>query len=388
MIRAAGVLALAAAIFASPAVAQEAEGLRGVWQGAVGNQPVYACFGGGDERGVYYFDSSKQLIRLQPIEGEQDGFVEAVGWSDPGDASWQIEALGENTATGVWRAADSNAPIRLTRLEWSGRDEFAGPCESGAFMQPRLEGGSVTGLASALDGQDFVTLNFAPPAHWQAGGGDEVHDINISTFILPDSESDPRRTNRAINGLLTAAMPRGDMSDTYAQCFAQNIGVHGVDGDFSQQMVPELITQRWVAAFETNGVYCGGAHPSYWQKRRVFDRNSGAEIDPEIWLNDTALERELHDAGVDSYVWATATQALVAALVAQWPQDADGGDDCAGIAAETSRWGIGLQREGLAFIPSLPHVYTACADTVVLPWAEAEPFLSLEGRAVMLSLAE
>jgi len=388
MIRAAALAALVAAVFAGPASAQDEQSLRGVWQGTVGDQSVHACFGGsGDERGVYYYDRYRELIRLQPVENSAGAFVEALGWSDPGDASWQVDSMDQDSATGIWRDADSNAPIMLTRLEWTGRDEYSGPCESSAFMQPRLAGGSIVGEAGELAGQEYVTLTFVPPVQWQAGEGDDAHDVQISSFLLGDDEGDPRRTNRAINGLLSAHLPRGDMSDTYAQCMAQSIGVHGVDGDFMQELVPELITSRWVGALESNSVYCGGAHPSHWQNRRVFDRNSGREIEPSRWLNDVALNRELQEAGKDSHVSATATQALVTALVAQWPAGNEGGDDCAAIAGETAYWDIGLRREGLAFIPSVPHVYTPCADTTVLSWADAAPFLSLEGRAVMLSLA-
>jgi hypothetical protein len=34
----------------------------------------------------------------------------------------------------------------------------------------------------------------------------------------------------------------------------------------------------------------------------------------------------------------------------------------------------------------MPHVGFACTEEIVLPWAEARPFLSPEGRAVMKSL--
>ena len=53
---------------------------------------------------------------------------------------------------------------------------------------------------------------------------------------------------------------------------------------------------------------------------------------------------------------------------------------------DATGWDIGLAREGLALIPSLPHAATNCAETVVLPWAAAAPFLTAEGQAVRLSL--
>lgn len=385
MIRAVGIAALAVSFFSAPVAAQDDGGLRGVWQGTVGDQAVHVCFGGGDDRGVYYYDTDRELVRLLNEEGD---FFEAPPWGDATDTVWNFRQITAEAAAGEWSDGARTLPVQLTRLAWTALDEYAGPCESAAFNEPRFEGGSITGRPGELGGAEYIIMTYVPPRQWQAQQDGGTAAVTISTFMITDNARDTWGNNRAINRHLTANLPAGDMTDQHAQCFAQNIATHGTDGDFTQEIVPELITARWVGAIESTGVYCGGAHPSYWQIRRVFDRNTGDKVDPESWLNDAGLNRELVEAGKDTFVYTTLTQPLIDAVVAYFPDANEGGVECAAIAAGTSRWQIGLQAEGLAFIPSVPHVYSPCAETVVLPWADAEPFLSVEGRAVMLSLAE
>ena len=99
------------------------------------------------------------------------------------------------------------------------------------------------------------------------------------------------------------------------------------------------------------------------------------------WLNIGGPERM-----VGKQVTQCLSEALGKAVLAHWPAREDG-DEC-GIADGFggSSWQIGLTREGPVFVPQLPHVIFACTEEVVLPWAEARPFLSAEGRAVMESL--
>ena len=267
----------------------------------------------------------------------------------------------------------------MRRVEWSPLYDSAGPCESAAFNQLRFEGGRIEASPATLAGQgDYTVLRYVPPSHWNRAG--EVEEIGIASFALPETRYGDRRINHA----LAFYLPRGDARDAFAECMADNVATHGVDGDFQQLVSPELITTRWLGVMEANSVYCGGAHPSHWQQRRVFDRNRGVEVDPSRWLNESALTRELYASGEDSDTFATVSVEFREAIRPHWLADADG--ECIDIVMEATGWDVGLARDGLALIPSLPHVATNCAETVILPWASAAPFLTAEGQAVRLSL--
>ena len=51
-----------------------------------------------------------------------------------------------------------------------------------------------------------------------------------------------------------------------------------------------------------------------------------------------------------------------------------------------SFWTFGLGREGMLFVPSLPHVIAACQATYRVSWSELAPFLSETGRAGLARL--
>jgi len=385
--------ALVLAFCAVPVAAQDGDegGLRGFWRGTVGDMPVYACFGGGDERGVYYYDQHRQLIRLLNEEGV---FSEAVGWRDPGDASWVFSDIEGGMATGEWREGERRLPISLQRQEWSSRDGFGGPCESAQFNQLRFEGGSVDAYPAMLGEQAYTALRYIPPEHWRVENNEDIYPIDILSFALPEENYG----DRAINHALAYYLPRGEVGDAFAQCMAGNIASHGVDGDFHQNAAPELIAERWLGLVESNSVYCGGAHPSHWLSRRVFDRINGVEVDPETWLNDSALNRRLLASGTDTSVYATIADDFMPVLLHHWEApDADKGLEhqahhtaCVSQAASVASWDMGLASDGngMAFIPRMPHVLTSCAETVNVPWSALEPFLTLEGQAVMLSLRD
>ncbi|MEL1249511.1 hypothetical protein [Aurantiacibacter gilvus] len=363
------------ALVATPAAAQET-GLRGVWQGTVGNLPVHACFNGEDGDGVYYYDRHKLLIGLLNEEGV---FAERIGYDDPGEANWRMTAIEGGSASGTWQEGARALPITLQRLEWEQGRELASPCESMAFMGPRLSGGRIESAPGEIAGQAYTVLRYVPPAHF------DEEDVAISTFALVSSV----RSDVLVNQQLAFDLPRGDVSDDYAQCFGMHAAFRGLDGYFYKEVRPEVLTERWVGAIEHNSLYCGGAHPSHWSLRRVYDRYYGTQVQAQQWLNDRALDREIISEG---FVFATVSKAFMPVLLGNWydlPEGSPEGDvahrtECIEIAGRTPNWDVGLAEDGsgLAFIPGVPHAATPCAETVVVPWDDLSPFLTIEGQAV------
>lgn len=373
MKRAGALLAGLLALVATPASAQEG-GLRGVWQGRVGDLPIHACFEGEDGHGVYYYDRFMRLIRLINEEGV---LAERLRYGEPGTAVWQFGAIDSGHASGSWSDGERDLPVTLRRLEWTAADEYTSPCESAEFIQPRLEGGTIEPIPAIHGDQPYTVLRYVPPPHWNEDPDVGFSPVMISTFALPEKQ----HGDALINFALARELPTGRADDAFVQCLSSNIRAFGQDGDWQRGLVPEVITRRWLGVDVTSAVFCGGAHPSYWEERLVFDRGTGREVDPEDWLNDEALERKIHVMGEDSYVYETITDRFREAIYPFW-EEANEDIDCNSIVMETPDWDIGLAQQGLALIPRVPHVATPCAITVVMPWEAARPFLSLEGQAV------
>lgn len=367
------------ALAATPAAAQH-DGLRGVWQGTVGDLPIHACFEGDDGHGVYYYDRYMTLIRLITEEGV---LAERVRYGEPGTATWQFSAVDAGRASGSWSDGERELPVTLRRLEWTAADEYTSPCESAEFIQPRLEGGSIERLPAMHGDHSYTVLRYVPPPHWRGENDTDFQPVSISTFALPEEQ----RGDALINFALAQQLPSGRTDDEFAFCFSSNIRAHGSDGDFQKGVMPEVITRRWLGLRETSGVYCGGAHPNYWEERRVFDRATGQEVDPDSWLNDAAAEREILASGMDSFVYTRLTDRFLGAIHPFW-EEANDDIDCNSIVMDTPDWDVGLSERGLALIPRVPHVATPCAITVVMPWDAVAPFLSLEGQAVAAGFTE
>lgn len=356
--------------------------LRGVWQGTIGTMPVTACFNGNDDRGVYYYDRHKKLIRLS----NEDGFLfESIGYDDPSGDRWRLIALEGETLRAEWQGGDNRLPISLTRKDWSTYDEYDGPCESNAFMAPRLAGGRISEEHESLNGHGYTILRYTPPAHISSD------NLQVITFAIDPTRLEDGR----INYLLAYDLPRASVEDEVGRCFAWSTSSHGVDGDWHRTTSPEFLTERWLGVMVDNNLYCGGAHPSYWSERRVFDRQYGREVEPADWLNDRALVREQLSDGPDASLYATVGEEFLALLIAKWPKpegnevgELDFYNECIGVLESNAYWDFGLAPDGsgMGFIPGMPHFASSCSDTVTLSWDELTPFLSREGEVVKVTL--
>ncbi len=379
--RAAGFL-IALALTAGPAVAQEPQKEGRIWRGTLGETAITVCFFEQDARaGVYYADAALEPIRLEPTDDsapqvarEMRGFDEATG------ANWTFAPEAGDRLAGDWQDAGQTRPIRLTAVP-AAFSEYGTPCESEAFLAPLLAGGETTAKRASFEGTDHTELAYAGP---KRSGLDDYH---VTSFALDRV----RPGDAAVNRALAAALPDGTAAHVAGQCVGWSMAnASGAAGYWEQTVVPILLTARWLGVRDSGSSYCGGAHPNHYSGLAVYDRDSGAEVDPAAWFKPGALafydwEGETEPKAAKRPI-AGLSEALGKAVLAHWPAREDGDECGTADGFGGSSWQIGLTREGPVFVPQLPHVIFACTEEVVLPWAKARPFLSAEGRAVMDSL--
>jgi hypothetical protein len=376
--------ALLAVLLAVPAAAQEDRpDWAGVWEGKVGTYPVRLCIDQFDDevpaRGAYYYLSSLRPLSLTEEDGE-GGWVEH-GPDEP-DALWSFTEQTGERLRGTWTKGNRSLPFDLTPLAWE-PGEWNEPCGSAAFLDPRLrdatrvrtEPGDIAGLA-------YVRHVFVPPAHFE--------DIAIESFTF-----DPEQPGDAgILDFLRSKLPSGTIDDDFVDCIGGSLSSVGADGYYTDQLAPFMASHSFLVVRENSDDYCGGAHPNAWFQYLTFDRQSGEEVDLFTWLNDAAREHHPADDPAESY--DTVLPALRKAIVKRDPVEGFPAEDpseaepyeaeCREVAEEQEFWTLGLSREGMLFVPSVPHVALPCMATFTVPWSDLRPYLSAEGRAGLARL--
>ncbi|WEK48047.1 MAG: hypothetical protein P0Y56_07060 [Candidatus Andeanibacterium colombiense] len=342
----------------------------GVWKGTVGTYPVIACMdqdGLGKARGAYYYVSHLTPIGLA---GRDDGpdWDEAVDYAASG-ARWHAVAVKGDVLWASWVQGGKTLPVRLARQTWTGGEEFDGPCMGDAFIAPRAGGGSVASADASFDGVAYRKLTYVPGKQFGENGSIET------LALLSDAPGD-----KAINALLARDLPDGGWRSDFIQCLSFEVANSGSDGYFGLTVEPDLITGRWLDLTIGNENSCGGVHPNAWSSFRTFDRQSGAEVNLFRWLNAKAVEHVAGDKPEDGY---DKLLPPLRDLTLEYAS-ADAGDadpDCPAATRDAEFWYLGLAKDGLQLIPSLPHVIQACADSYVVPWRALAPYLSDEGKA-------
>lgn len=378
--RAAGVLAPLALIAATVATAEEPQQQGRVWKGTLGETAITACFAEEHHRdGLYYADATLDPVRLAEIEeGDPPVYTEITGRTDETGAVWVMrESTGDHLA-GEWRKGDSALPIRLTATPVA-LPEYGSACETAAFLDALLAGGTYTAGPASFDGTAYTQFTYQGPDRMGLG------DYTFTSLALEPA----RPGDAAINRALAQALPDGTAGHMMGQCVGASLG-GGIGGYAEEQLTPILIAPRWISLRNSGSGYCGGAHPNHFSSLVVYDRDSGAEVDPSAWfkpgmLNFYDWEGEIEPKPVKRSI-AGLSGALAKAVLARWPA-LDEGDECGmpDMIGNTG-WVIGLTREGPVFVPQMPHVIFACTEEVVIPWKVARPFLSDAGKAVLKSL--
>ena len=154
-----------------------------------------------------------------------------------------------------------------------------------------------------------------------------------------------------------------------------SLGSLGTDGDFSFGYAPRAATSAYLTVTANAGGFCGGAHPygDYWWL--TFDRKTGRKVDLGTWLTPAAVPR-------GDWFEDSALRPLSPAFRGMVMRRLRFEDrECREVVNQAEYWAIGLDRSGLVFSPSLPHVAKACGDDAAVPFAELAKWLSPAGKA-------
>lgn len=377
--RAAAFLA-ALALVAASANAQDPSPEQGrIWKGTLGDTPITACFVLPETgNSAYYRDALLEPVRLEMRDTAAPTILtEATGADDPTGAIWTMQPQGETAMTGEWRKGAEVLPIRLTATPVDVPD-YASACKAEAFIEPLLAGGTYTRKSASLDGESYTEIAYAGP---KRAGLDDYHVVSFALDPVWPGDA-------AINAMLAAALPDCTAAHLMGQCAMSFLPNAGVPGYIDEAQVPILITRRWLALRYSGSSYCGGAHPYNFNNLVVYDRQSGARVDPAAWFTPRALifyDWEPEPGGIRPI--KRLSDALTDAVIARWPKGARD-PECLEAARDGLGfgWQIGLTRKGPVFVPQFPHVLFACTEEVTLPWKAARRFLSPEGRAIAARL--
>ncbi len=368
-------LALFCVVGATAALAgDDAPRYAGTWAGSLGRSEIRACFSAYGQA-EYYYLRHRHSLRLQ-AEGDDveqrdaqlmaalaDGRIRVseVGGPSfeptPPTGHWSLDAEGENALLGEWTNPTGQRvlPLRLHRVAAQGA---SGECDD-AYYAPIVEGLRIT--------RDTATFEGRPHDQWSTAD---------ATAMVPPADSPGAAAIRAAG--------EAWLRDRAVFAFQCEAGRGMVGEPLGASLEPVVWTDTLLV--QRDGLpetYCGGAHGNFSTDYVVWDLQRGERIDPWTWIVDgeAALRgTEREDGEVEA-------SALSKALEAHHPRNLPD-DECREVIAMMSVSAPYPTRDGLVFPNTFFHAMRACGDDIVLPWREAEPFLSDAGRAVMRAFSE
>jgi hypothetical protein len=345
----------------APAVAAE----DGVWQGTIGSLPVRVCLAKDPDsdgwwRGSYYYLSRLAPIGLEAAAQGSDLVVSLDSSADQADPRWNVARTATGGLTGQWKSKTRSLPIALRPVPWRKNDD--GPCGSDAFLAPRLKPLTVRAAPATKAGIRYTKLTYVAPA---------FPGYEMRSFALPETQPG----DKAINAALRLDPAKENGPGDYVSCARTALTQVGTDGYFSGAVEPDLITPEFVSAQVSIGWDCGGAHPSEANYHWTFDRRTGVAIDLSRWFLPSALGGQEENGER----WVEPKPALQRLILRNFPFDPQA-DECREPITGQAAWTLSLQRKGIGFYPSLPHVIQACAETAVVPFAELTTMLSPAGK--------
>lgn len=350
---------------ASPAdAAIPAQQLHGVWSGTIGTLPVRACIVARDDdlHGAYYYRSKLATIPLVAERKVPDQLTE--GWADtPKVARWIFDKASPDRLDGRWQAGGRKLAIRLVRVPFK-PDADETPCSSIPFHQPRLSGIRLRSTPAVKDGLAITQHIVDYRGHFES---------TRETFTLAGQSPAIARINARLR------KPLGQGVLDWIDCERSALASSPFGGADNMSIEPRLNTARWLVVNEHWDGYCGGAHPDNSNQPLLFDRRDGRDVNLLDWFRTTAVNRERLEGEADTY--DTLTPGMIAAIMGPAKPSGDSHDDeCDEVIRNESGWNAELTRKGMIFTPQLPHVSTACADGIVMPFAAVRPWLTDEGQ--------
>jgi hypothetical protein len=342
----------------------------GVWQGTIGRLPVRACLqqrGGEYSNGSYYYMRQMKPIALE--HQDNGSWAERDEGSDAVTGTWTVAAAG-NRLAGQWRRGRITLPVALTRVALQPDEED--PCGSNAYVAPRVRPLRLVSKPASSKGFAYTELN------WLVGSSFE--DITLTSFAYRAT----RPGDAAINAALRVDPTRPEGEADYLGCIKGQLSSLGTDGSFAFSYEPALVTPEFLSVTANAGGDCGGAHPSESQWHLTFDRVSGRQVQLSRWFTSRGMVPG--EPGDTSSV-RQLTPALRALALKHFPFEQGEDSECRQAVSESDYWDLAIDRHGLAFEPSLPHVAQACGERALVPFAELAGFLSAEGHAGVARLA-
>lgn len=349
-----------------------------IWTGTIGTLPITACFESQyASEGVYYYNAHLIPLRLSSFDETAPGVLTEVAGFDKHDGStWTIESRSDEQISGIWRNGTRSYPIRLSAVPAS-VGEYGSVCESAEFVEPLLDGGTISDERANFEGLEYTARRYLGPARLGEG------EYQVTSFALDPVQPGDAKVNRA----LASALPDDKVDHAMGQCVGLSIPT-GQLGYLTETLEPVHVSDRWLGIERAGSTFCGGAHPNHFWAYAVYDRESGEEVDPSTWFAPEALE---FYEFLNREDWETKrpiaglSEPLLAIVLGYWPAREDI-EDCADAAASGTSWDIGLGKDGVVFMPQFAYVNFACSEPVTVSWDRLEPFLSDEGRAVRDSL--
>lgn len=348
-------------LVAASAAAEEPPGV-GSWAGTLGGSQVQVCFDryGGAEmydlgswrpRRFVAVDSTSEDALLDGLaRGELELWeVEGPRFEPaPPRGRWSLR-LQEDVWQGEWREASGGPglPVTLRRLP---RAVEAGPECDAEFYRPIAEAVVIRRERASFAGQAYETWSTAD-----------------AVAMAP--------LNGAPGAAALQAAAEAWLRERAVFAFQCRAGRGSVGEALGATLEPVLWTPRWLVLRDgLPETYCGGAHGSFSTAYQVWDLPHGAQIDGWSWIagGESALR------GVDD---AESASPLHQALVRHHPRNQPD-DDCAVVIGQMSVAAPYPLPEGLQFPTSFFHAMRACGEEVLIPWREAEPFLTGAGRAL------
>lgn len=347
----------------------------GTWSGTLGQSEIRACFNMFGH-GEYYYLRHRRPLRLQgegdDIEQREaqlmaalaDGHIRVseVGGPafepTPPTGHWSLHAEGEDALLGEWTdpAGQRVLPLRLSRAATRGASD--GECDA-AYYAPIAEAVRISRDTTTFEGRTYEQWTTAD-----------------AVAMAPAADSPGAAAIRAAS--------EAWLRDRAVFAFQCEAG-RGMAGEPLGASLESVVwTDTWLV--QRDGLpdtYCGGAHGNFSTDYRVWDLRRGERIDAWTWI----IEGEAALRGDDRDDGGVETTAFSALLKSRHPRNlAD--DDCREAIDHMTVSAPYPTRDGLVFPNSFFHAMRACGDDIVLPWREAEPFLSEAGRDLKRAFSE